>query len=186
MAKVPGIVGVYLKATEGDSFRDHTFESRRREANAAGLRVGAYHFARKGDVTAEASNFVHMVGHLDRRDLRPALDAEVKPGNSWEEWSREWNRQVWRQLKCLPIFYSYPYWIEQLKASKVIGAGLWLASFGSDDGHEHPYSVPAPWGTAVMHQFSSRARVVGVSGNVDISSARSLTPLLANSITGRL
>lgn len=181
-----GLVGVYLKASEGHTYVDSTFADRRRAATRAGLRVGAYHFARKGSPEAEAAHFCSVVRSLERRDLRPALDAEVDPGPSWAPWARDWNTTVERRLGTLPLFYSYPAWIEAMRAGKPIGAGLWLASFGRDDGHEYPYRVPSPWRRAALHQYSSRARVSGVSGLCDVSSAPSLGPLLAHPLSGRV
>jgi lysozyme len=181
-----GVTAVYLKASEGSTFQDHTYRPRAIAARAAGLRVGAYHFARQGPVAAEAGNFCAVVAELDRRDLRPALDVETAPGRTWVDWSRAWNRAVQAELGALPIFYTYPAFADALHADKPIGAGLWLASFGRNDGKEHPYSVPAPWRRTVAHQFTSRARVAGVSGECDLSSAGSLRPLLAHPITGRL
>lgn len=186
LARVPGLEGVYLKASEGEHFRDATFHARRREANAAGLRVGAYHFGRLSSPAIEAASFVGMVGELDRRDLRPVLDAEVDPGHAWVEWTHEWNAAVRDRLGVGPLFYSYPAWITELQASAPLGYGLWLASYGPDDGHEHGYSVPAPWRKAVLHQFTSRAILPGVHGYCDVSSAARLGPLLARPIAGRI
>ncbi len=186
LARVPGIAGVYLKASEGQTFTDGTFHERRREANAAGLRVGAYHFGRLRSAGAEARRFVSVVGSLDCRDLRPALDAEVAPGREWVDWTREWNRIVRAELGTGPLFYSYPAWLQELAAPAPLGYGLWLASYGPDDGHEHPYGVPAPWRRAVLHQFTSRAIIAGVHGYCDVSSAPRLGPLLAHPIAGRV
>jgi lysozyme len=190
LARVPGLVGVYLKASEGETYRDRTFAERRRQANAAGLRVGAYHYARRRDPAAEAANFVGAVGgELGRRDLRPVLDAEDPrtAGHAWDPWARAWNAAVRRRLGVWPGFYSYPWWIGQLRARTPIGGFLWLASYGRNDGTEHPYRVPAPWKRAALHQFSSRARVAGVAGECDLSTVtRRLWPLLAHPIRGRL
>jgi GH25 family lysozyme M1 (1,4-beta-N-acetylmuramidase) len=186
LAKLPGLAGVYLKASEGTSFIDHTFHARREEANAVGLRVGAYHFARFGNVQAEAGLFCRVVEKIERRDLRPALDAEVSPGASAGPWCRAWNQAVRSKLGAGPLLYSYPYWLEQLKSPTPIGYGLWLAAYSRDDGVEHPYSVPAPWRRAVLHQFTSRGHVPGVVGECDVSAGRLLNPLLAHPVGGRV
>jgi lysozyme len=186
LAKVPGIVGVYLKATEGRTFTDWTFHERRLEAERHGLRVGAYHFARFGLCRDEAEHFAHVAGACHRRDLRPALDAEVGSGHGLAGWSREWVRRVWQLTGTLPIFYSFPAWIEAARPDEPIGAALWLAAWGRNDGTEHPYSVPRPWRHVAAHQFTSEGRVPGVTGFCDVSSVRSIRPLLAHPIAGRL
>lgn len=186
LARVPGLVGVYLKATEGRTFTDGTFHRRRLEAHAHGLRVGAYHFARFHVAREEAAHFALTVGRPERRDLRPALDAEIGSGRGLAGWCREWCRDVWQATGTLPAIYSYGSWLEELHADEPIGAALWLAAFGRNDGHEYPYRVPQPWRKAAAHQFTSNARVAGVAGPCDLSSVLSLAPLLAHPLTGRV
>lgn len=79
-AKKAGAVGVYLKVTEGTSFVDSTYLSRRKAAKAAGLKVGGYHFAHPGNSgSAEASFFLkHLV--YEKGDLVPMLDMETDSG----------------------------------------------------------------------------------------------------------
>lgn len=186
LARVPGLVGVYLKATEGRTFTDSTYAHRAQEARRRGLRVGAYHFARFGDCEREAEHFLNVAGRPDRLGLRPVLDAEAGNGNGRASWCAEWVDRVWKLGGTLPILYSYPAWLDGADFPKPIGEGLWLASYDRNDGAEHPYHVPAPWRRAVLHQFTSRARVPGVAGLADLSSGRSLRPLLAHPLVGAL
>lgn len=166
-----GVDAVFLKASEGNSWVDPTFKSRRKAANAAGIRVGAYHFARPDlHVTPkqEAANFCKVVGKVGLSDLRPVLDFETYAhGVNLENWARDWNNRVKDVLKVGPLFYSYPAFIHEMNLSKPIGYGLWLASFSKNDGVEHPYSIPSPWKHAVLHQFTSNGHVFGVPGKVD-------------------
>lgn len=168
-----GIAGVWLKASEGRTFRDATFASRRDAARRAGLRVGAYHFARPdtgNSAEAEAAHFCSVVRSLGRRDLRPVLDLEHgRASGAYVAWARAWNASVRENLGALPLFYSYPSYIVGLRAVKPIGAGLWLASYGRNDGREHDFSIPLPWRKIVAHQFTSQARVAGIAGPVDLS-----------------
>lgn len=182
-----GVRGVYLKATEGATFVDPTFAARRTQARAAGLAVGAYHFARPdtgdarlSDAHAEARHFASVVGRLGWRDLRPALDLEIgRPEPRYVAWSRAWNTQVRDLLGAGPLFYSYPYYIVGLRAAEPIGYGLWLADYGRDDGAAHPAHVPAPWQKCVLHQYTSNGRVDGVSGRCDLNRAERMRPLFA-------
>jgi GH25 family lysozyme M1 (1,4-beta-N-acetylmuramidase) len=182
-----GVRGVYLKATEGATFTDTLFRERRRQAYAAGLHVGAYHYARpdtgadpKADAQAEARHFCDTVQALNRDDLRPALDLEVGRARAgYVEWSRVWNIEVLRMLGAGPLFYSYPFYIGGLHAAEPIGYGLWLADYGPNDGARHTAHVPAPWRKCVLHQYTSNAHVPGVAGNCDLSYAGRLRPLYA-------
>lgn len=72
-----GIRGVILKATEGTAYRDKTYARRRKDAAAAGLLVGAYHFNHSGNVRAQVDNFLAASGDLE--GLLLALDWETPP-----------------------------------------------------------------------------------------------------------
>lgn len=189
-----GIDGAFVKATEALTYRNPYFTRQRADCAAVGMRFGAYHFARPDrnpfGAEDEAEHFCDVVGRLDRRDLKPVLDLEVR-GNAisdrqLEAWARAFNGVVRRRLGVYPLFYSYPAFITDMGPDRPIGNGLWLASFGRNDGIEHPYTVPAPWKRAVAHQFTSRAHVAGVQGEVDLSSYSRLTGLLARPIAGLL
>jgi lysozyme len=169
-----GVGGVIIKASEGAHYIHPNFQTWRKSANAAGLRVGAYHFARpdknNGAVgaEAEAAHFVAAVSKVNRTDIRPTLDFETAPPD--EGWARDWNAVVKKGLGVGPLFYSYPAFIKEMRASKPIGYGLWLASFSVNDGHEHSYLVPKPWKKALIHQYTSNGHVYGEQGRIDIDS----------------
>lgn len=184
--KAFGVQGVFLKATEGLGFTDKTFAQRRADANKNALPVGAYHFAHpETSPTAQAQKFASVVGKVNTTDLRPVLDLEVAtklPASAVVTWARAWNQEVKRLLGVLPLFYSYSAYIQGLHASTPIGAGLWLAAYGRNDGAEYPYDVPPPWKKAVAHQFTSAGKVPGCQGPVDLSHAGSMAPLQAHPV----
>lgn len=185
--RAAGIGACYLKASEGVTFDDRLYLGNRDRATAAGLNVGAYHYARPDlhpSSLAEAEHFCKVVSKLGPTDLRPALDLEVFPPG-WEparleEWAREFTQRVKFLLGTGPLFYSYSAFIARMRLGRPIGYGLWLAAYGRDDGSEHPVDVPAPWRRNVAHQFTSRATVAGIPGLVDLSHAVKLRPLLAH------
>lgn len=179
-----GVTGVFLKASEGTSFTDSTFKERRVAANKVGLHVGAYHFARpdQSGAAMQAALFTDIVGKLDSTDLKPVLDFESASSLSpseLEKWARDFNQEVKAKLGRVPIFYSYSAYVEMLRPSWPIGNGLWLASYGRDDGTEHPFVVPFPWKKIVAHQFTSNCSITGCAHPVDMSNANSLRSLLA-------
>ncbi len=179
--KRDGVVGVWLKASEGESFTDRTFAHRRRDAHEAGLHVGAYHFGSFSFPALEAIHFCRTVGPLRPGDLLPALDLEVpstRDAAAKVAWARSFNHEVKRRLGHFPLFYSFRAYIDGLDAKVPIGAGLWLADFGPDDGHPHPATAPRPWKHLKAHQFTQRGHVAGY-GPVDLSTAPALAPLLA-------
>lgn len=182
-----GIHAAFVKATEGATFDDSRFPAHRIAAAHAGVHVGAYHFARpdRNDPVTEARHFVRAVGKIGVSELRPVLDFETPAHLTPAQmvaWARKWMQEVERLTGVWPLFYSYPAMIEGLHADRVIGDGLWLASYGVNDGKEHPFVVPKPFKRAFAHQFTSNGHVPGVSGAVDVSSFAKLTPLLAHPI----
>jgi len=185
-----GVRAVWLKATEGLTFNDRDYVAFRRAANKAGLRVGAYHFARPADhgAVAEAAHFARRIGKPGRTDLRPVLDLETPAPNITEaalvEWARKFNRTVEADIGVTPVFYSYPAFIEQLHPEKAIGDGLWLASYGRNDGKNYPFKVPAPWKKVVAHQFTSNWHVEGHDGPIDLSYAPKVRAVLAHPVLG--
>jgi GH25 family lysozyme M1 (1,4-beta-N-acetylmuramidase) len=74
-----GVRWMYHKATEGGGYKDPNYEERRKQARAAGLPFGAYHFARpsgsSADATTEAALFLRTA-RVGAGDLRPMLDLE--------------------------------------------------------------------------------------------------------------
>jgi lysozyme len=84
-----GIGFAYVKATEGGDFVDDRFAENWRDAAAAGLDVGAYHFftlCRPGDEQAE--HFLATVPHGEAT-LAPAIDLELA-GNCSDRPDRAW------------------------------------------------------------------------------------------------
>jgi lysozyme len=193
--KRAGVFGVLLKVTEGTGFVDQTFEPRARAARAAGLRVGGYHFARPDrDPLLQATFFVEHLGRVERRDLHPALDLETNdrrllPIDLWL-WARRFGEHVHAMTGKRVLWYTYPGYLAAQGWPRPLGsgAGLWIADYGPNDGHDHgvPAGAIRPWRRHVAHQFTSVGKVDGIAGNVDLSHARSRRAVLANGLRGLL
>ena len=173
--------GAFIKATEGATFVNERYRVYRRWALDVGMLVGPYHYAYPSgdDAQEEAEHFIRTVRRLDQ--LRPVLDLEIDPGDlrtKLTPWSRSWNQAVVTGLGSEPLFYSYPYFIRYVRPRSPIGFGLWLASYGANDGKRHPYVVPAPWKEAVLHQYTSRGRIGGIYP-LDLDHTDKLRRLLA-------
>ncbi len=162
---------VYFKATEGTTFIDKVFHREGAAANRAGFRVGAYHFAH--GVASPAEEFGLFLSSLHglafKLRLRPALDLEIgHAGKALGRWAQDWIRLCRRELGCDPIVYSYGSFLQACHFTAPV-PGLWLASYGRNDGKEHPYVVPRPWAQVAAHQFTSNAAVPGIRGRCDVS-----------------
>ncbi len=161
--------------------RDRYFARNYANANAEGLRVGAYHraFAKGGtpekakeDARAEANRFINVVGSVGDDDLRPALDVE-SPFTRLDErrlrlWIRTWLNRVEKKLNVKPLIYTNSSsWLATGDTTSFAGEGhpLWVANFDVPKP-----SVPAAnWGGKgwTIWQYTSSGRVKGITGNVD-------------------
>lgn len=77
--KNAGVQAVYIKLTDGLNYNNPSALSQYNGAKAAGLKVGAYHFAEHNDVNSEYNHFASQAAKYTW-DLKPVLDYE--PGGT--------------------------------------------------------------------------------------------------------
>ena len=108
-AKEDGILGVIQKATQGQSFRDPTYQRNRQKAKDAGLLWGAYHFGTGSDGLKQAQHFLDVVGNDPGTLL--VLDFEPNPtGPSMDlEEARAFVTHINEERRRFPGFYSGHY-----------------------------------------------------------------------------
>jgi GH25 family lysozyme M1 (1,4-beta-N-acetylmuramidase) len=161
---------------------DPYFATNRAGAEAAGIRVGAYHRAfasgstiadARADALAESDVFLASVGTLQPGELIPVLDVETPftgmTSTTLRTWIRVWVKRVNKQLGRKPMIYTNATsWsatgnIKEFAKAKY---PLWIAEWGvSSPG------VPAGnWGGRgySVWQYTSSGSVAGISGNVDM------------------
>ncbi|MFC7495912.1 MULTISPECIES: GH25 family lysozyme [unclassified Nocardioides] len=154
-ARAAGLRWLYVKATEGTSFKDQTHRKRVRQARAAGLPVGAYHFARPEgrDAAAEAQFFLKNI-ELRAGDMVPMLDLEDIGDLTLAqltEWTGVWVRTVTQAVRHKglvgkPVIYT-PFNLEN-----GFGCLLWVARYSND--FRAPV-IPRPWKRAAIWQHSN-------------------------------
>jgi GH25 family lysozyme M1 (1,4-beta-N-acetylmuramidase) len=182
-ARAAGVRWVYVKATEGATFKDRLHRKRVRQARAAGLPVGAYHFARPEgrDAVTEARFFLANID-LRAGDMVPMLDLEdigdlTLP--QLTEWTGTWVRTVnqelrRRKLTGKPVIYT------PFNLTKGFGCLLWVARYSDD--FRAPV-IPRPWVRAAIWQHSNGrlGPVKGVPGlgRVDVNALHPDLPLSA-------
>jgi GH25 family lysozyme M1 (1,4-beta-N-acetylmuramidase) len=169
-----GVRVAYLKAAEGTSYNDPTYAANRRNANAAGVAVGAYDFARPGtsggaraNARAEAQHFL-AAANVHASDLLPALDLEETGGLSpaqLGQWVDSWLQTVAAATGVNPAIYVSPsFWNDNVQDTEGIAkrTPLWVANWGVSSP-----AVPGAWQSWSGWQYSSSGSVPGISGNVD-------------------
>jgi GH25 family lysozyme M1 (1,4-beta-N-acetylmuramidase) len=182
--KAAGYAGVYVKATEGEDFRDPNFLRNVRAARAAGLKVGAYHFlrpkVRNGGAPAEIVDFVDALrdAGLGKGDLIPCLDVESTALGPWA--TKEYARDAINALTVLvpgrPLFYTYPSFLGGTWPSDFNNiAKLWIAHY-----EVSTPKVVSPWPKYHIWQWTSSGSVPGVAGRCDVNKTPDLKALIAS------
>lgn len=164
LVKASGRGYVVLKATEGTTYDDPQFATNRRNAHAAGLVVGLYHFARAGNPAAEAAWFLKTIGGLQANEFL-VLDWEV-PYSNPPAWCDAFLRAVFAAVRVHPLIYMNGSTASGFNWAPVIADddALWLAKY---DNSTSQVAVGA-WGSEAMKQYSDKGAVPGISGPVDV------------------
>lgn len=170
-----------VRASGGSLDIDATYAANRTGARAAGLAVGAYHFANpdsvSGDALREAAWFLRYATPA-RGDLVPALDLERNMDlttGGLQRWVRTWLGAVEASTGVKPMIYTTPsFWQQQMGDTRAFAdAGytvLWIAHWGVTS----PTVPGAGWGGNgwTFWQYSSRGSVPGIAGKVDLDRYR--------------
>ncbi len=160
---------VILKATEGNNLKDRKFKKNWEDAKTAGYRRGAYHFFRSSKKPAtQAENFIKTVGHLDSSDLPPILDIEtIHKGYSVSKLNasiKVWLDIVEKHYGRKPIIYSSESFIKDILDNDIRnGYPLWVARYREAQPDRKDWT---------MWQFTDKAVVYGVEGNVDLNAVK--------------
>lgn len=179
-----GISFVFIKATQGKSFRSTKFLQFVRDAKAAGLLIGAYHYVddSAGSVEAakaEAQNFYKAIqdaGGIGTFDLPPVMDYESnKNGHSKATITavaKTFLEEIHKLTGVKPLVYTYPAFIGNFKG--LSSYPLWIARYST----QTPADASG-WTRWDFWQYSDGAaggylprgnrKVDGISGSVDLN-----------------
>ena len=157
---------VFIKATEGNSFKDKHFKRHWRNAGKRGIRRGAYHFFRSSkDAKTQAAHFIRTVGDLSADDLPPVLDIEtIHKGCSYKTLNEKaliWLKEVERHYGRKPIVYSSASFINDILCKEIKdNYPIWVAHYGVSRPRCDRWHI---W------QFADNATVYGITGEVDLN-----------------
>jgi len=157
---------VYMKATEGGDHRDRAFARNWREARAAGLAVGAYHFftfCRPG--ADQAKNFLAVVP-VEPDALPPAVDLEF--GGNCGKTPDAKTMRAELDAFLAPVERAYGRPVVLYVTTEFLAAyadalpprALWRRSILREPDDS------APWR---LWQYHNRGRVEGIVGPVDLN-----------------
>lgn len=155
----------FIKATEGTDLIDEQFKTNMRNALAAEIPRGAYHFftgSKSGKL--QAANFVENV-YLKKGDLPPVLDVEQANGASLSDLQQrvaDWLKLVEKRYKVKPIIYSNISFYNKFLAGKFDDYPLWVA-------HYLERNKPRIQRNWTFWQHNETGHVNGISANVDFN-----------------
>lgn len=160
----------WVKATEGHSFRDRSFNRLYTATENAGMVRGGYHFARPDSSSGrDQADFFSAHGggwstdNGSFKTLPGAVDMEWNPGRggacygmskrAMASWVYQFITEYKKKWDIYPIIYTSRGWWNQCVGSygsaSASRAPLWMARYGSTTG-----SVPAGWKTWLVWQNS--------------------------------
>ncbi|HEX7415213.1 MAG TPA: GH25 family lysozyme [Bacteroidia bacterium] len=176
-----GVIFAWAKATEGTTYTDADYITNTTSGEAAGIYMGAYHFARPdthpttAGAVSEANQFLSVAQpYIVACQLLPALDYETDvsasmTGAQQTAWIESWMNTVHTATGIMPILYTDGSIANQLTSPLASFCHLWIAT---DNGS--PTTAPSAYDQAVwnpnwsFNQYSWTLPVSGItSGGVD-------------------
>lgn len=156
---------VIMKATQGDSYVDPEFKRNQAECRRLGIPCAFYHFADGGDLDGESNHFLKTVGDLRDGEIM-FLDWEIEHDDPrlWV-YNFLFNINNVEKKKC--GLYTNDARQQKYKFKADI---LWIARYKDYTGDlDWDYSPRSDWD---IFQYSSRGKIEGIKGNVDMNIAK--------------
>lgn len=155
----------FIKATEGISRQDATFQRNWEKAKEARVIRGAYHFFYSTrDPIKQAINFRNVV-QLESGDLPPVLDIEVhnnQPPAVIRSTARIWLEDMEKAYGVKPIIYTNIHFYETYLGKEFDDYPLWVA-------HYYQKNKPRSARNWVFWQHSDIGHVNGIRTTVDFN-----------------
>src|ERR1035437_8014738 len=174
--KAAGYTFAWAKATEGLTVTDAQYSNNAVNGPAAGVYMGAYHFAHPdthtttADAVSEANHFLSVAQpYIISCELPPALDYEVSTTLTQSQqvaWIQAWMNTVHTATGIMPILYTDGSIANSLGTALVGYCKLWIA-----DPDGSPTALPSTTYQGAWYpnysfkQYSFNGSVTGVGGS---------------------
>lgn len=162
-AAADGIEFIFIKASEGNTFKDNNFRINYDKASHAGMKIGAYHYFRFDvDGIEQARNLLSVIGNHPL-ELGVAIDVEESHNasgiDSLKIASRLNSMVEYLNLSGYRVtFYSTAEGYYEYIDKVAPGATLWICSLNSKP-------INAEW---TFRQYYHSGKVKGIRGKVDL------------------
>ncbi|GAB4212463.1 MAG: hypothetical protein OHK0022_48330 [Roseiflexaceae bacterium] len=153
-----GILGVIHKATQGTSYRDPSYSSRRAQALAAGMLWGAYHFGTGGSGADQATFFLSVVNPQPGEVIALDFETNTTPGEATMtlQEAEEFVATIHGRTGRWPGIYLNPSFLAGLvhgKDTLLANCWLWIA-----DWNAATPIVPPTWSTWTIWQYADNSQ----------------------------
>lgn len=166
---------VFIKATQGTTYRDPMFIKNATAANLSGIKVGYYHFATLNshdvitDATDEANWFISNIKKAPSPSLPLVLDLEDEKNTLNRDDTLRYVKTFFRQLVLNGyhdyILYSGTHYLnDHLPVNHGLEyVKLWIADYNE------PHFIPNGWEEITLLQYTDKGTIEGIKGNVDLN-----------------
>jgi lysozyme len=158
---------VFIKATEGTTYKDKAFAYNWEQAEKVGMLKGAYHYFKPDkDGKKQAEHFI-KIAKLKKGDLPPVLDIEeLGEENSLSELKKELKiflNTLEKKYKVKPIIYSSRNFFDAHLGKDFTDYPLWVAQYKNIS---PPKLKTHTW---TFWQHSAEAQINGIDVPVDLN-----------------
>lgn len=156
---------VFIRATAGNDAVDRRFKRNWEGAKKNKMIRGAYHYYRPNENSLEQAALFIKTVRLQRGDLPPVLDIEKLPKNqsmtNLKKGLRRWLQAVENHYKVKPIIYTGEKYYDDFLKEEFSDYLFWIANYNF-----YREEIQDDW---LFWQFTERAAVLGIQGNVDVN-----------------
>jgi lysozyme len=156
---------VFIRATVGKDRKDRQFKRNWLGAKENKMIRGAYHYYRPNENSLEQAELFIKTVTLEKGDLPPILDIEKLPKNqsldSLKVGLKRWLKAVESHYKVKPIIYTGEKYYDDFLKEEFSDYLFWIANYNF-----YREKMDPDW---LFWQFTEKASVPGIKGNVDIN-----------------
>lgn len=156
---------VFIRATAGNDAVDRRFKRNWEGAKKNKMIRGAYHYYRPNENSLEQAELFIKTVRLQKGDLPPVLDIEKLPKNqsmtNLKKGLRRWLQAIESHYKVKPIIYTGEKYYDDFLKEEFSDYLFWIANYNF-----YREEIQDDW---LFWQFTERAAVSGIVGNVDVN-----------------
>nr|WP_315233681.1 glycoside hydrolase family 25 protein [uncultured Flavobacterium sp.] len=156
---------VFIRATVGKDRKDRQFNKNWLGAKDNKMIRGAYHYYRPNENSIEQAELFIKTVTLQKGDLPPVLDIEKLPKNQSIEnlklGLKRWLSAVESHYGVKPIIYTGERYYDDFLKEEFSDYLFWIANYNF-----YREEIAEDW---LFWQFTEKASVPGIKGNVDIN-----------------